>query len=418
MSKIGCFTEDQIVERMARRYGNSVAIREMARNNDVFDEDLYLPKKYSDFEGTMPTDFLNKMLTMGHSTVVDNNNCSQVMQQFVASSEGDVLRDSFRITVGAAEHNYFGVVTLVKAMLSQARAVMPFEDQVTYIYGKRDDVDTLVIVSGAGHMRNMDRTDDEEDDREDHARAITFSVLGAPEVVKAVRHDINDAFKEAKIAQLVWWTKGPHTSSRSFFLPKDSKVLHPEFYPDMGNPEKYIEDYLKSDESILLMAGPPGTGKTTLLRSMIAKHGLCAHIVYDEGLMKDDTVFQSFLFSKQSDLMVIEDADTVIHDRENDGNKLMSRFLNVSDGLIKLPNKKLIFTTNISDMSKVDQALMRPGRCFGTLHTRLLNLSEAQAAAKVAGLPVPMERREYSLAELFNQGKRQAPRRLGFGFGV
>jgi len=112
--------------------------------------------------------------------------------------------------------------------------------------------------------------------------------------------------------------------------------------------------------------------------------------------------------------MIIEDADTILSSREDDGNKLMSRFLNVSDGLIKLPNKKLVFTTNISDFTKVDPALLRPGRCFGVLHTRLLNLNEAQAAARVANLPIPTEKKEYSLAELFNQGQGGQVRRIGF----
>jgi ATP-dependent 26S proteasome regulatory subunit len=115
------------------------------------------------------------------------------------------------------------------------------------------------------------------------------------------------------------------------------------------------------------------------------------------------------------DIMIIEDADTILMSREDNGNKLMSRFLNVADGLIKLPNKKLIFTTNISDFTKVDPALLRPGRCFGVMHTRLMNLVEAQAAAKAANMPIPMEKREYSLAEIFHQGRTQTVRSIGFG---
>jgi len=142
---------------------------------------------------------------------------------------------------------------------------------------------------------------------------------------------------------------------------------------------------------------------------------MCAHVIYDEALMQNDSVFQSFLFDDASEVMIIEDADTILSAREQDGNKLMSRFLNVSDGLIKLPNKKLVFTTNINDFGKVDHALLRPGRCFGVMHTRALNLAEAQTAAKAAGLPIPVEKREYTIAELFNQGKKSQVRTFGFG---
>jgi SpoVK/Ycf46/Vps4 family AAA+-type ATPase len=203
------------------------------------------------------------------------------------------------------------------------------------------------------------------------------------------------------------------------YLENPNTVLHSEFYPGLTtSPEEYIENYLKSKASVLLMAGPAGTGKTTLLRHMIYKHNMCASVVYDENLMMSDSVFQTFLFDRENDVLIIEDADLIITSRQDDNNKLMSRFLNISDGLIKLPNKKLIFTTNISDFGRVDSALMRPGRCFDVMHTRHLSYEEAKKAAKVAGVTVPTEEREYTLAEVFSQKKWQEKRRVGFGFAA
>ena len=75
----------------------------------------------------------------------------------------------------------------------------------------------------------------------------------------------------------------------------------------------------------------------------------------------------------------------------------------------------MIFTTNITDFGSIDAAILRPGRCFAIVHTRLLNLTEAQAAARVAGVPEPTEKHEYSLAEIFNQGKVTTVRSIGFG---
>ncbi len=225
-----------------------------------------------------------------------------------------------------------------------------------------------------------------------------------------------DRYKDHKYAQIKWWHEGSNgqISNTVTYIEKPATTLRSEFYPDMKDPQDYIKRYLESDASVLLMAGPPGTGKTTMLRHIIHDNSLAASVVYDERLMEKDAIFQNFLFGKDEDILIIEDADLILTSREADKNKLMSRFLNVSDGLIKLPNKKIVFTTNISDFGRVDQALMRPGRCFDVLHTRALNLDEAVAATKAAGLTLPFERREYTIAELFNQGKRQDGRVVGF----
>jgi ATP-dependent 26S proteasome regulatory subunit len=90
----------------------------------------------------------------------------------------------------------------------------------------------------------------------------------------------------------------------------------------------------------------------------------------------------------------------------------------VSDGLIKFPSKKVIFTTNLDDFKKVDEALLRPGRCFGMIKCRPLTYDEAEAAAKVAGLRVPEKKRDYTIAELFNPDTQieltSETRRVGF----
>lgn len=228
---------------------------------------------------------------------------------------------------------------------------------------------------------------------------------------------VDKEFAKQNVASIKWWyfEGNNRPDAKTIYLPPLTTSLRPEFYPDLVNPKHFLERYLASEAPVLLVAGEPGTGKTTLLRHLIQEFDLTAHVTYDEKMINRDSIFQSFLFDEDSDILIIEDADTILASREAVGNSLMARFLNVSDGLVKYPNKKIVFTTNLSDFGKVDAALIRPGRCYAVVHTRPLNLSEAQAAAKVAKLPIPTERREYTLAELFNQeaGQRNV-RRVGY----
>lgn len=246
---------------------------------------------------------------------------------------------------------------------------------------------------------------------------ILIEITSNRHIVTKIFTLLDNSFKKEKQAQVKWWYKGDHGSVtyKNIYLPPLKTKLLPEFYPDLDQgPKTFMQEYLDSESAVLLLAGPAGTGKTTLLRHLICDFGLSAHIVYDEDLMKTDAVFQNFLFEENSDMLIIEDADTILGARENENNTLMARFLSVGDGLIKLPNKKLIFTTNLTDFARIDPALRRPGRCFATTVTRTLNLAEAKAVAKVANLKLPTERHEYTLAELFHNTISPETRKAGF----
>lgn len=291
-------------------------------------------------------------------------------------------------------------------------------DCVYIISGQINDRDVLSFVVQGSRSRNAGPALSDNDNEP----SIGIKVIRVKITVTAHREDIrlmfshlSLTFTEVKVSVVKWWYKADNgTSSQDIFLEPVTTVLKHEYYPYLKEPpDQYLQRYLGSDQSILLVAGPPGTGKTSLLRHMLCDYNLSAEIIYDEGLMNKDSIFQSFLFGS-SDAMIIEDADHILAPRERGDNTLMARFLNVSDGIIQLPNKKMVFTTNISDFGKVDPALLRAGRCFDTLHTRELTYQESCAAATAAGLPIPVAERDHTLAEIFNQGGGSRTRKTGF----
>lgn len=192
----------------------------------------------------------------------------------------------------------------------------------------------------------------------------------------------------------------------------ESKPVYGEFYPQIHQSiDTYLDSYWNSSASILLMVGKPGTGKTSLLRYMLNRYQARALVSYEDSLLGSDNIFVNFLTGPYT-CMVIEDADTLLKSRISDGNKDMARFLTASDGLLQFPKKKMVFTTNLEHIRDIDEALLRPGRCFDILHFRSLTESESQAAAAVAGVSSPTTG-SHTLAEIFNPGASRQQSRIG-----
>lgn len=196
-----------------------------------------------------------------------------------------------------------------------------------------------------------------------------------------------------------------------------------EMYPFLKGEslEDYYDRYMESSANILLLIGPPGTGKTTFIRGLLAHRSCSAIVTYDAGILEKDGFFARFI-EDDSEVMVLEDSDTFLKSR-SDGNTMMHRFLNVGDGLVTTKGKKMIFSTNLPSIRDIDSALVRPGRCFDVVEFKPLDLDQAQVLAKRVGKKVPFKEVgnsiEYSIAEIFNQQSEQkhtakANRKVGF----
>jgi hypothetical protein len=244
--------------------------------------------------------------------------------------------------------------------------------------------------------------------------AMYYHTSIALEALEAVI-DIKPANPEHRVK---WWfmTKdGPN--SRELLL--KGYDPHDAFYPWMSSSlDEFAEDFSLSTANVLLLVGPPGTGKTSFIRGLVRRMRYETWVTYDQEVQNNEEFYVDFASPRatvpdSSDgdapkiehddrrCLVMEDSDELLVKRSA-GNKLMNRILSLSDGITTLPQRKVIFSTNLPGLKSIDEALLRPGRCFAAVRFRDLSMSEAKRAAAAIGVSVSINREFMSLSQALN----------------
>ena len=202
--------------------------------------------------------------------------------------------------------------------------------------------------------------------------------------------------------------------------------------PKLAIQDNYNDDFLevhqtiltrlqkKKDKGLVLLHGKPGTGKTSYIRYLITS--LRKKVIFLPPNMATEITnpdLMKLLINNPESIFVIEDAENIIMDREENGFSPVSTLLNLSDGLLSdCLNIQIICSFN-TDLSKIDSALLRKGRLIAQYEFKELETEKAQALSDKLGFQTKINE-PMTLTDIYNQDEKNFEKnknRIAIGFG-
>lgn len=197
----------------------------------------------------------------------------------------------------------------------------------------------------------------------------------------------------------------------------DISAMYPYFSEDRL-PHQLWEAFKASSSNVLLLIGPPGTGKSNFILETMFHRGFDdnIHMADAENVLKSPAVTDYMRSLVGGSVFITEDADSMVRSRDRD-NENMASLLSASNGIISRDNK-IIISTNLESISSVDKALVRLGRCFDILEFKHLTRDQSVALREMMKMdPVefPADRDQYTMSDALNWHEIREGRKMQHG---
>lgn len=197
-------------------------------------------------------------------------------------------------------------------------------------------------------------------------------------------------------------------------------VAGEEFIPSNYRPETskeykhVVEDLNKANPCgrIILLDGPPGTGKTHMVRALLNEVPKATFVLVPSNFISSlgSPEFLAVLMREQKKdaplILILEDADEALVNRKEGNSSAISSLLNFSDGIFgTLLDMRLICTTNV-EIDNLDPAVVRDGRLCTRVEIGLLDTDMANVVyERLTGKKGELKDKFYKLGTVYKIAK-------------